>query len=111
MPLIDVSFTFRGGAYLDPKDGVGLSSMMADLVRDGGTTTLSAKELDEQFEFLAAGAGVNGGRKSVRATLNSLSSNFGESFPLFVDMIKNPGFQESRIKLNADGIKIGRAHV
>lgn len=104
LPLIDVSFTFRGGSYLDPEGGVGLSSMMADLVRDGGTTTLSAKELDEQFEFLAAGAGVYGGGKMVRASLNSLSSNFGESFTLFVDMIKNPGFQESRIKLNIDGI-------
>ena len=107
LPLIDVSFTFRGGAYLDPKDGVGLSSMMADLVRDGGTTTLTAKELDEQFEFLAAGVRVGGGGRSVSASLNSLSSNFGESFPLFVDMIKNPGFQESRIKLNVDGVVEG----
>jgi len=104
LPLVDITFTFRGGSYLDPADMVGLSGMMASLVRDGGTTSLSAEELDERFEFLAASAGVGGSGETISASLNTLSSNLDESFPLFVDMLRNPGFQQSRFNLGKDGV-------
>ena len=107
LPLIDISFTFKGGSYLDPADKVGLSTMMAGLVRDGGTTSLSAEELDEKFDFLAAGAGVRSSGETVSASLNTLSSNLSESFPLFVDMLRNPGFQQSRFDLSKDSIVEG----
>jgi len=104
LPLVDISFTFKGGAYLDPVDKVGLSAMMADLVRDGGTTALSAEELDEKFDFLAASAGVGGSGETVSASLNTLSSNLDESLPLFIDMLRNPGFQQSRFDLSRDSV-------
>ena len=104
LPLVNISFTFKGGSYLDPVDRVGLSTMMASLVRNGGTTSLSAEDLDERFDFLAAGAGVRGSKETITASLNSLSSNLDESLPLFIDMLRNPGFQQSRVDLSRDSI-------
>ncbi|MBC8522598.1 insulinase family protein [PVC group bacterium] len=104
LPLINLSLTFRGGSYLDPSNMIGVSSMMSSLLRSGGTTSMSAEELDEQFEFLAASARVNSSGETVNASLNSLSSNFDESLHLFFDMLKNPGFQQSRIDLSKDGV-------
>ncbi len=99
LPLINLVATFRGGRYLDNPKSVGLTGMMASLVRDGGTESMSAEELDEKFAFLAAGASVRAGGSTTTASLNSLSSNFEESFDLFLDMLQHPGFQQSRIHL------------
>ena len=104
LPLINIVATFRGGSYLDPVDRVGLCSMMASLVRGGGTTTISAEALDERFAFLAANTSVRGGFTTVTASLNCLSSNFEESFSLFIDMLQHPRFQESRLQLEKDDL-------
>ena len=59
-PLINVSFTFRGGQYLDSPEMVGLAQATGAMMRRGGTTTMSAEDLDEELDFLAAQAGAAG---------------------------------------------------
>ncbi len=102
LPLINISLIFLGGDYLDPADQSGLVDMMATLVRAGGTTTMSAEEVDEQFDFLAANASTRSGGITTIASLNTLSSNLDESLPLFIDMVQSPGFQDSRLTLARD---------
>lgn len=102
LPLIRVVATFGGGAYLDDRQQVGLTSMMASLIRGGGTDSVSAEELDDLFAFLAANVGVRGGRTRVTATLDCLSLNFDEAFGLFFDMLQHPGFQDSKLRIEID---------
>lgn len=104
LPLINVVATFRGGRYLDSPKNTGLSEMMATLVRSGGTQTMTAEDVDEKLAFLAARTSVRGGEATVTAVLNSLSSNFEESFDLFLEMLQNPGFQDSRVQLEKDDL-------
>ena len=96
-PLINLTLTFKGGGFLDPADAVGLAGMTAGMVRSGGTATVKPAELDEKFDFLAARAGVAARGSAVTASLNSLASNFDESFALFMDMVRNPGFDAERL--------------
>ena len=35
-PLVSISFSFKGGAYLEPADKVGLASMTGQMMRRGG---------------------------------------------------------------------------
>jgi len=98
-PLINLVFTFKGGSYLDPADQVGLVSATASMMRRGGTTSVSAEDMDEEFDFLAANASSGGRGTRCTASLNSLASNFDESFGLFMDMVRNPGFQAGRLDL------------
>ena len=88
-PLISVTFTFNGGSDQDSPDGAGLASAMASMMRRGGTATVSAEEMDEEFDFLAAIASSNAAGTRTTATLSALASNFDESFAAFdlsVDM-------------------------
>ncbi|MHC5023239.1 MAG: M16 family metallopeptidase [Planctomycetota bacterium] len=95
-PLVKLTLTFKGGAYLgDPAVGAATGAMM----RRGGTTTVSAEDMDERFDFLAASASTSVGSTVSRASLNCLKSNFDESFALFLDMVRNPGFQADRFEL------------
>jgi zinc protease len=98
-PLIDVVFTFHGGSYLDPPDQVGLVDATAAMMRRGGTTHLAAEALDEEFDYLAANASTFARDTRCVATLNSLASNFDDSFALFMDMVRDPGFQANRLDL------------
>lgn len=101
-PLLQVTFTFKGGAYLDPEDKAGLASMTGSLIRRGGTESVSASELDERFDFLAANVSTGSGSTQSNATINCLASNFDEAFSLFMDMLRNPGFQEDRVEIYRD---------
>ena len=99
LPLINLVFTFKGGSFMEPADKVGLGSAAGAMMRRGGTTTIKAGELDEQFDFLAAQTGTFVGETTSGANLNSLSSNFNDSFKLFMDMVRNPGFQQDRFEV------------
>lgn len=98
-PLVNIIFSFKGGSYLDPADKIGLAEMTGSMIRRGGTTTIPAADLDEKFDFLAAQVGTNSGGWTSTASLNCLKSNLDEAFALFIDMLKNPGFQEDKIKV------------
>ncbi len=98
-PLVNIVLSFKGGSDLDAPGLTGLARATAALMRRGGTTTVSAEAMDEQFDFLAAQVSVSAGGTESGASLNCLTSNLTESLALFMDMVRNPGFQASRIAL------------
>jgi len=95
-PLITVTMRFKNAGHLVPDEMAGLDDMTGAMIRRGGTTTIPAQELDERFDFLAANA--------TSTTLNCLASNFDEAFALFMDMLKNPGFQEDKVRVYKDEV-------
>lgn len=99
LPLVNITFSFQGGAYLVPAGKEGLAQMTASMMRRGGTTSVSADEVDEQFDYLASNVGVFSGGTASAATLNSLSSNLDESFGLFMDMLVSPGFDAAKTEI------------
>jgi len=101
-PLISLSVTCMGGANMDPADRVGLASMTGSMMRRGGAGTLGAAELDETLDFMATNMAVRVGEWNSSASLDCLASNFDESLKLFVDMLRNPGFEAARFKVAMD---------
>lgn len=99
LPLVNISLTVRTGSYLDPEDKYGLAAMTGQQIRRGGTKSLSADQLDEKLDFLAAQAGTAIGDTSGSASLNCLTDNLDESLRLFVEMLREPRFQEDRLTL------------
>lgn len=103
-PLVNITFSFKGGSYLEPADKVGLADMTGAMIRRGGTSSMPAAQLDEQFDFLAAIASTGAGGTSATASLNCLKSNLDEAFALFMDMLRNPGFQEDKVRVYKDEV-------
>jgi predicted Zn-dependent peptidase len=98
-PLVTVTMSFRGGEYLEPADKSGLAQMTGAMMRRGGTSSIGAQELDEQLDFLAAQVSSNIGPTRATATVNSLTSNFDEAFGLFMDIVRNPGFDQKKFEI------------
>ncbi len=99
LPLVNVSTLIRTGAYLDPVGKEGLASLTGTQIRSGGTTSKKAEEFDEAVDFLAANISSSIVPLQGSATLNLLAKDVDQGLALFFDMLRNPGFQEDRIKL------------
>lgn len=99
LPLVNLSFTLRVGSWLDPRGQEGLASLTGSQIRRGGTKALTAEELDERLDFLAARASTGFGGTSGSASLNCLADNLDEALALFVEMLREPGFQQDRLDL------------
>lgn len=98
-PLVTITLSFKGGQYLEPAGKEGLAGLTGQMIRRGGTATVSAQDMDEKFDFLASNVNVGIGSTTATATINSLTSNLNESFPLFMDMVRNPGFQSDKFDI------------
>lgn len=98
-PLVNVAMTFKGGENLDPADIVGLVDATTSMMRRGGTATMKPEAFDEKADFLAALVNVGAGETTTSASLNSLTSNLDESMGLFIDMLRNPGFDPKKLEI------------
>jgi predicted Zn-dependent peptidase len=97
-PLVTITFSFKGGEYLVAEEHAGLAQMTGSMMRRGGTTSVPAEEFDERADFLAANINAFMGDDASIASLNCLTSNLDEAFGLFMDMVRNPGFQADKVE-------------
>jgi predicted Zn-dependent peptidase len=104
LPLVNVSTLVRTGSYLDPAGKEGLASLTGAQIRTGGTTTKTAEEFDESADFLAASISSSVGATQGNANLNVLAKDTDAGLALYFDMLRNPRFQEDRIKLTRSQI-------
>jgi len=98
-PLITITLSFKGGAYMVGSDEAGLAAMTGAMIRTGGSSMMSPSDLDEEFDFMAANVSVGVGVRSSNATINCLTSNLDEAFELFMDMLLKPRFDSERLEV------------
>ena len=96
LPLVNVAVFFRGGQYLEPAGKEGLAAITSDVWRTGGAGELTAQELDEELDFLAAGVSTRIGDTTGSASLNVMSKDLDRAMALFMDVLTRPRFQEDR---------------
>jgi zinc protease len=99
LPLVNISISVRAGSWLDPAGKEGLAGFTGSQMRRGGTKSLTAEQLDEKLDFLAAQVSTGIGPTSGSASLNCLSDNLDEALEIFVEMLREPRFQEDRLAL------------
>ena len=99
LPLVNITITVRTGSWLEPAAKAGLAAFTGSQMRRGGTKSLSAEQLDEKLDFLAAQVGTGIGATAGSASLNCLADNLDQSLALFVELLRSPRFQEDRLAL------------
>ncbi|MFM8550943.1 MAG: M16 family metallopeptidase [Nitrospiraceae bacterium] len=99
LPLVTITATLQTGAWLDPADTVGLAGLTGATMRTGGTAHMSAEEVDQELEQLAAGISVNIGTESGSAMLDVLKKDFPRGLRIFADILMAPAFDPGRVEL------------
>jgi zinc protease len=103
-PLVSIAVYFRGGSYLVPVGQEGLSTLADEAWRTGGAGELSAGDLDEELDFLAAVLRTNIGDVTGSVSLNVLSKDLEAAMALMMDVLTKPRFQEDRFAKAKDDL-------
>ncbi len=104
LPLVNIAIFFKGGRYLVPADKAGLAEMVSEAWRSGGAGDLTAQELDEKLDFLAAHVRVYVGDVRGSASLNVMTKDLDEAMGLFMDLLTRPRFQNDRFSKAHDDL-------
>jgi predicted Zn-dependent peptidase len=99
LPLITLNAMIRTGTWLDPADKIGLAAMTGSVMRTGGSTRMSADEIDEELERKAANITISFGKESGSASLDVLKKDFPRGLRIFADLLRTPAFEEGRVEL------------
>jgi zinc protease len=99
LPLVTVTATMRTGAWLDPADKVGLAGIAGVTMRTGGTRRMTAEQVDEELEQLAATVSVGMGTDSGSAMLDVLKKDLPRGMRIFADILMAPAFDPKRVEL------------
>lgn len=81
-----------GGArsFLEPRDKLGIQNLTASVMRSGGTTSMTAEQINERMEYLAG---------TVSPTSLSIHMrHIDEGLKIWLDVLTNPAFPEDRIR-------------
>ena len=105
LPLVRLGVTLRIGSFLDPAERVGLASLAATMMRDGGAGERSPEELDERIEFLAARISTSARDTEARASLRTITPVFEEGLDLFFDVLMRPGFDADRFAVRKENVR------
>jgi len=99
LPLIRGSARIRGGARDIPAAKAGMMAIYAQAWRTGGTKDKTGDQLDEMLEARAARIETSSGEDSTTIRFDVLKNDLDFTFPLFLDLLKNPEFRQEKIDL------------
>lgn len=99
LPLVHLGAMMRVGAWLDPLDKTGLAEVTGQLMRDGGSAMMPAKDIDEALEHIAASVSFGIGDESGTASLDVLKKDLSTGIRIFADLLRSPAFETDRLEL------------
>ena len=110
-PLISFRIQFLTGSINDPQGKEGAASLTAALLSQGGSKSLTYKQITEQFNPLAAGFGAQTDKEMTTFVGQTHVDNLAKYYGLISQMLIAPGFREedfSRLKKDQiDYLKTG----
>ncbi len=109
MPIVDVIARVRVGARSESTDRAGLTGILAETMRTGGTTSMTGSELDEYLDSKAATIEANIGVAAGNLTASFLSEDAAELLPVVADVLRNPIFEQDKIEVAKTQVNAGIA--
>ncbi len=99
LPVINGLALVRTGNLFDPPDERGLSSVMADVLRAGGTGSKTGDQIDEELENIAAAVESNMGETNASISFSGLKETAATVLRVFKDVMTEPEFRHDKIDL------------
>ncbi len=98
LPVVNFRLAFRSGNVNEPKDSIGITSMVTGLLKEG-TTTRTSKQIAEEIEKIGGSIGANAGDDNTTISATALSQYTDTILELMADVTLNPSFPQSEIDL------------
>ncbi len=98
-PVVYVELRLLGGDIADPEEYAGLSSILAETLRSGGSVSYPGDVLDETLDQIGASLFINSEQDSLFFTLRVLRPHLNKGLEILTDVLINPILPEDRIAL------------
>lgn len=99
LPLIQMSVQVGVGSVYDPVDKLGLATLAGEVMRTGGTATMSGDRIDQALEQIAASVETQVGITAGSASLWVLKENLDRGLGILADIVMHPAFPDDKIEL------------
>ncbi len=99
LPLVNISVRIRTGSIYEPAEKIGLASITGQVMRTGGTASMTGDEIDEELEAIAASVETGIGLNSGSASMSVLKSDLDKGLSILADVLMNPAFRQDKIQL------------
>jgi len=99
LPLIRGVAMIRTGNLFDPPDKRGLSQVMADVLRSGGTKSKTGDQIDEELENIAGTVEAGMDESSASVSFSGLKETTDQVLTVFRDVLTNPEFRQDKLDL------------
>ena len=99
LPLIRGLALIHTGNLLDPSDKRGLSQVMADVLRSGGTKSKTGDQIDEELENIAGSVEAGMDETSANVSFSGLKETTDRVLAVFKDVLTNPEFRQDKLDL------------
>lgn len=97
LPLVTVHAYLRGGYGRFGRETYAAASGLPALLRYGGTTERSPRDIDEELEGRALQVAFGSAGGSITTSMNTLSIHVEPALELWGDMLTRPGFDSAEI--------------
>ena len=109
LPTIEIMTRIRTGSRHVAADKTGLADVFGDVLRTGGTKTMTGDQIDDFLEARGARIETSVGDTSGSAEAWCLKQDFPGVFKLFADVLRNPVFAEDKIAIGKNQVAAGIA--
>ncbi len=99
LPVIQASLILRTGSRHEPAGKVGLASIFGDVLRTGGTKSMTGDQVDDFLEARAATLETSVSEDSGGASLWCLKQDFPDVLKVLGDILRSPAFSEDKIAI------------
>jgi predicted Zn-dependent peptidase len=100
LPLVRGVALIHTGNVFDPPDKRGLSQVMADVMRAGGTKSKTGDQLDEELENIAGSVESGMDETSASMSFSGLKETADQVLAVFKDVLTNPEFRQDKLDLS-----------
>ena len=97
-PLVDVNWLFNTGAAADPQGKKGLAALTAAMLAQGGSESMSYKDIKKALYPLAGSFGYQLDKEMISLRGRVHKDNAAKWYALVSDQLLNPGFREDDFK-------------
>lgn len=100
LPVVEAFARIRTGIRHEPAEKAGLATVLGDVLRTGGTKSMTGDEMEDFLEARGARIETDMGDASGSAEMWCLRQDFPDVFKVFAEVLRNPVFAEDKIAIS-----------
>jgi zinc protease len=99
LPTVNIIGYLKAGSIYEPAEKTGLASMTGQVLRTGGTKTMTGDAMDQELEFLAASVTSGIGSEYATVSAQCMKKDTKRVTEIFADVLMNPEFRQDKVDL------------